>query len=281
MDTRAGGPVARTAARIASAVSAAVLLAACTGPPGRDVARSPAPEGPTTPADGPASTATTAEQPTPSPSPVELGRFLAESGDFVASTHPGLLVVTRDGYGEVTDDPTVDRARLAPPLPGDQVWKCLPEGAGTVVCLGLGGANRFESSPGPRCGDVQLERHRVGHSLVTHRTYGSDSRLAQQITHETYDEHYTVPGSDLSTRGGADVYVVDDLAPDARTVRTRRIVGTESYQYALPDDLIWVDHGELRVENPDGDARTTVVSGRWDRVQDPAGARERLCAVFE
>ena len=274
MDLRAG-PVARgTGAVFVGAVSVAVALAACTGPPGRDVEPPPPPDGSTPTA--------TAERPTLSPSELDLDRFIAESGDYVASAHPGLLVVTRDGFEQVTDDRTVDRAGLVPPLPEDHAWKCLTEGgAGAVVCLGLGDAVRFEPSPGPRCGAVQLERHRVGHSRVTHRTYGSDRRLTWQITHETYDEHYTVPGSDLSTRGGADVYVVDDLAPDAATVRTRRIVGTESYQYSLAGELIWMDHGELRVENPDGDARTTVVAGRWDRVEDPAGARERLCAVFE
>ncbi|PFG41148.1 hypothetical protein ATJ97_3696 [Georgenia soli] len=279
MDTRAGGLVARRPGAVAvGAAGLAVLLAACTGPPGRDVDPSPPPDGPTSTAPPTA----TAQRPTLSTSQLELARFIAESGDFVASNHPGLLVVTRDGFRQVTDDGTVDRAGLVPPLPEDHEWRCLTEdGAGTAVCLGLGDAVRFEPSPGPGCGAVQLERHRVGHSVVTHRTYGPDGRLTQQITHETYDEHYTVPGSDLSTRGGTDVYVVDDLAPDAATVRTRRIVGTESYQYSLPGELIWVDHGELRVENPDGDAATTVVSGRWDRVQDPAGARERLCAVFE
>jgi hypothetical protein len=215
-----------------------------------------------------------------SPSQHELTTFLSAAGDFVASTHPGLLVVTRNGFEGVTDDPAVERGGLVPPLPGDHVWRCLPEEAGAVVCLGLGDTVRFEPTPGPRCGTVQLERHRVGHSLVTHRTYGSDGRLTQRITHETYDEHYTVPGSDLSTGGGTDVYVIDDLAPDA-AVRTRRIVGTESYQYSFPGELIWVNHGELRVDDPDGQATATVVAGRWDRVEDPHGALERLCDIFD
>jgi hypothetical protein len=268
MNSRAVDGTVRTATAVLL-----VLLAACTGPPGGGAEPSPRPEG----------TTTTAEPPTLSSSQRELTRFLAESGDFVPTTHPGLLVVTPDGFEQVTDDPTVDRGRLVPQLPEDHVWKCLAEeGPGTVVCLGRGAPTRFEPAPGPRCGTAQLERHRVGQVRVAHRTYGPDGRLRQQITHETYDEHYTLPGSDLSTRGGTDVYRIDDLAPDGTTVRTRRTVGTESYQFFFPGELIWVNHGELHVDDPDDDdATVTVVSGRWDRVEDPDGALGRLCAVFE
>jgi len=259
---------------LAVGVGAAVLLAACTGPPGGGAEPSPPPEMPTTTAD--------TRPPTVSPDQSDLTEFLAESVDFVPSTHPGLLVVTRDGFAEVSNDGTVDRTRLVPPLPADHVWKCLTEGGpGTVVCLGLGDSRRFEPSPGPRCPAAQLERHRVGHSVVTHRTYGPDARLTQQITHQTYGEHYTIPGTDLRTEGATDVFVVDDLAPDGSTVRTRRVLGTESYQYSFPGTLIWVNHGELRIEDPDGAARVSVVSGRWDRVDDPEAAHQRLCAAFE
>ncbi|GAA4287535.1 hypothetical protein [Georgenia daeguensis] len=259
-------------ARILRAAGAAVLLAACTGPPDGATEPSPPPDMPTATAD--------AGPPTRSPEQ-ELSEFLAESGDFIPSAHPGLLVVTREGFAEVADDGTVDRTRLVPPPAEGHEWKCLTEGGpGTVVCLGLGDSRRFEPAPGPRCPAAQLERHRVGHSVVTHRTYGPDGRLTQQITHQTYGEHYTIPGTDLRTEGATDVFVVDDLAPDASTVRTRRVLGTESYQYSLPGELIWVNHGELRIEDPDGAARVTVVSGRWDRVDDPEGARERLCAAF-
>ncbi|MCK6211712.1 hypothetical protein KZX45_14270 [Georgenia sp. EYE_87] len=254
-------------------VGVAVLLAACTGPPGGGADPSPPRERPAATADA---------RPTTSPEQSELAEFLAESSDFIPSTHPGLLVVTRDSFAQVTDDGTVDRTRLVPPLPADHEWRCLSQGApGTAVCLGRGASSRFEPAPGPRCPTAQLERHRVGHSVVTHRTYGPDGRLTQQITHRTYGEHYTIPGTDLRTEGGSDVFVVDDLAPGGSAVRTRRILGTESYQYSFPGDLIWVNHGELRVEDPDGAADVTVVSGRWDRVADPEGARERLCAAFE
>jgi hypothetical protein len=258
--------------RIVGAMGAALLLAACTGPPGGGAEPSPPPERPTATADA---------RPTTSPEQSELAEFLAESGDFVPSTHPGLLVVTRESFAQVSDDATVDRTRLVPPLPEDHVWKCLAGGKpGTAVCLGLGESSRFESTPGPRCAAAQLERHRVGHSVVTHRTYGADGRLTQHITHQTYGEHYTIPGTDLRTEGGSDVFVVDDLAPGGSTVRTWRVLGTESYQYSFPGELIWANHGELRVDYPDGAANVTVVSGRWDRVDDPEGARERLCAAF-
>ncbi|WP_043502664.1 hypothetical protein [Georgenia sp. SUBG003] len=238
MYSRAVGRAARTAGVVL------VVLAACTGPPGRDVAPPPPPDRPAT-----TSTGSTAETSTPSQD--ELTKFLSEAGDFVPSTHPGLLVVTRDGFAEVRDDPTVERGRLVPPLPENHVWRCLTEdGPRTVVCLGLGDAARFEQAPGPRCGTVRLERHRVGRSLVTHRTYGPDGRLTQQITHEKYEEHYTLPGSDLRTGGGADAYVIDDLAPDGTTVRTRRVVGSESYQHTLDGELIWVDHGGAARRRP-------------------------------
>jgi hypothetical protein len=273
MDTRAGGPAARAPGATQLVLLALLaLLAACTGPPGRGTEPPPRPDG--------AAASATAELPARSQSPWDLTTFLSESDDFVASTHPGLLVVTPDGFEQVADDPTVDRDRLVPPLSADRTWKCLPQEAG-VVCLGLGHLHRFEPAPGPRCGALRLERHRVGHALVAHRTYGSDGRLTQQITHETYEEHYGVPGSNQRTGGGSDVYVIDDLAPDGSSVRTRRVVGAESYQYSFPDELIWVDHGELRVDDPDGQARVTVVSGRWDRIEDPAAALERLCDVFE
>lgn len=260
-------------ARLAGAIGVAALLTACTGPPGDDAAPDPpAPDRPTPTA--------TAEPPTRSPTELELSEFITSAGDFVPSTHPGLLVVTRAGFGEIADDGTVDRGRLVPPLPEDHVWKCLTEG-GAVVCLGLGDTQRFVASSGPRCGTVQLEQHRVGRSTVTHRTYGPGGRMTQQITHETYGEHFTVPGSDVRTEGGTDVYVIDDLGRDGATVRTRRVVGTESYQFSFPGELIVVNHGELHIEDPDGDAGVTVVSGRWDRIEDPTGARERLCAVFE
>jgi hypothetical protein len=260
------------ACRIGAAVGVAVLLGACTGPPGDDAEPIPRPAGPTATA--------TAAPPTMSSSQRELSEFLSSAGDFVPSTHPGLLVVSPHYFSEVADDGTVDRSRLVPPLPEDHVWKCFTESeAGTAVCLGLGDSRRFEPFPGPPCPSVQLERHRLGRSMVTHRTYAPDGRLTQQITHETYEEHYAVVGSAPGTQGGTDVFVVDDLAPDG-AVATRRVVGTESYQHTGDGVLVWVNQGELRIEDPDGDREVTIVSGRWDRLDDPEGARERLCAAF-
>lgn len=211
---------------------------------------------------------------------------------LIARRYPELLQVSDQGFRAAVDDPTIDRSRFRPALNEDLTYKCWRHSSGRgSTCLGW---HDWPADPpqadltcpnGPQLYYVRGVNHNVAK-----RTYDAKYRLTRRIQFSAVPEYFTATadGTGERTEGGYEAYFIDEYAApgpiEADDAVTTTIVGRDAYQQTTDGELIWVNHGELLMRDPEPWGQSTdfdIVSGRWDLWEDLESATTRMCSVFD